>query len=158
MGTFARWKGHEIFLRALSMLGPDVPIRGYIAGGPIYETNGSQYTITELRNLAQGLGLKGRVGFTGFIGNPDAAIRSLDVVVHASTQPEPFGLVIVEAMACGKPVIVSNCGGASELVEDPGLRVRLGEAARRTAEKRFSRARFGREFVEIYTRLVSTPN
>jgi len=183
LGTFARWKGHEIFLRALSMLSPEIPIRGYIAGGPIYQTNGSQHTIAELKKLAGALGLNGRVGFTGFIENPAAAIRSLDIVVHASTQPEPFGLVIVEAMACGKPVIISNCGGASELVqdrvnalthepgdaagmaarilelaEDPRLRIRLGEAARRTAENRFNRARFGRDFVQIYTRLVSTQN
>ena len=183
LGTFARWKGHEIFLRALSMLSPELPIRGYIAGGPIYQTSGSQHTITELKTLARDLGLDGRVGFTGFVEDPAAAIRSLDVVVHASTQPEPFGLVIVEAMACGKPVIVSNCGGASEivqnrvnalthepgdaagiaslireLVENPGLRLRLGQAARRTAETRFSRSRFGRDFVQIYTRLVSTLN
>ena len=183
LGTFARWKGHEIFLQALSMLGPEIPIRGYIVGGPIYQTNGSQHTITELKTLASGLRLNGRVGFTGFVENPAAAIRSLDVLVHASKQPEPFGLVIVEAMACGKPVLVSNCGGASELVrnrvnaltyepgdaaamaalirelvENPELRLRLGEAARRTAETRFSRARFGRDFVQIYTRLVSTQN
>ena len=183
LGTFARWKGHEIFLQALSMLGPEMPIRGYIVGGPIYQTNGSQHTITELKTLASGLRLNGRVGFTGFVENPAAAIRSLDVLVHASKQPEPFGLVIVEAMACGKPVLVSNCGGASELVrnrvnaltyepgdaaamaalirelvENPELRLRLGEAARRTAETRFSRARFGRDFVQIYTRLVSTQN
>jgi glycosyltransferase involved in cell wall biosynthesis len=183
LGTFARWKGHEIFLLALSMLNPEIPVRGYIVGGPIYQTNGSQRTIKELKSMARDLGLSNRVGFTGFIENPAEAIRSLDVVVHASTQPEPFGLVIVEAMACGKPVIVSNCGGASELVqdrvnalthepgdaeamaalirelvEDPLLRIRLSEAARSTAEERFSQARFGREFVQIYTRLVSTQN
>ena len=183
VGTFARWKGHEVFLRALSLMSPAAPIRGYIAGGPIYQTNGSQRTITELKELARDLGLSGRVGFTGMLQNPAEAIRALDVVVHASTEAEPFGLVIVEAMACGKPVIVSKGGGASELVqdrvnalthkpgdaaglaalirelaEDPRLRVKLGEAARSTAEKRFSRLRFGKEFVQIYTKLVSTQN
>jgi glycosyltransferase involved in cell wall biosynthesis len=104
-------------------------------------------------------------------------------VVHASTEPEPFGLVIAEAMACGKAVIVSNCGGASELVRDrvnalthtpgdatglaalihelaetPRLRSQLGEAARRTAEQRFDRVRFGGEFVRIYRRLTETWN
>ena len=88
LGTFARWKGHEIFLRALSMLSPEIPIRGYVVGGPIYQTNGSQHTIAELSKLAGTLGLNGKVGFTGFIEDPAAAIRSLDVVVHASTQPE----------------------------------------------------------------------
>src|SRR5437016_4025779 len=172
LGTFARWKGHEIFLRALAMLSPEIPIRGYVVGGPIYQTNGSQHTIAELRKLAGTLGLNGKVGFTGFIEDPAAAIRSLDVVVHASTQPEPFGLVIVEAMACGKPVIVSNSGGASELVHDrvnalthepgdagalaariqelagsPQLRAQLGEAARRTAGERCARTRFAADVV-----------
>ena len=183
LATFARWKGHEVFLRALSMLGPETPFRGYVVGGPIYQTNGSQHTLTELQNLAHTLGVNDKVGFTGFIDDPAAAIRSLDIVVHASTKPEPFGLVIVEAMACGKAVIVSNSGGASELVHDrvnalthepgdaealaarirelagsPQLRAQLGEAARRTAEERFSRTRFAGEFARIYRRLAGAWN
>jgi glycosyltransferase involved in cell wall biosynthesis len=183
VGTFARWKGHEIFLRALARLKQATAIRGYVVGGPIYQTDGSQHTLTELRQLADSLGLTGRVGFTGFIEDPARAIRSLDIVVHASTQPEPFGLVIVEAMACGKAVIVSSGGGASELVENgmnavtfrpgdsraladlieqlsasPEVRRRLGEAGRRTAEQRFNRIRFGSEFAKIYRRLAGTWN
>ena len=44
-------------------------------------------------------------------------MRALDVVVHASTQPEPFGLVIAEAMACGRAVITSAAGGAAEIID-----------------------------------------
>ena len=44
--------------------------------------------------------------------------RALDVVVHASTKPEPFGRVIVEAMSCGRAVVVAKDGGAAELFED----------------------------------------
>ena len=87
-------------------------------------------------------------------------MRALDVVVHASTEPEPFGLVIAEAMACGRPVIASRAGGAAEIVEpgvdglsfspgdvgqlagaiarlaaDPDERRRLGEAAARGARQ-----------------------
>jgi glycosyltransferase involved in cell wall biosynthesis len=183
VGTFARWKGHEVFLRALATLNPETPIRGYIVGGPIYQTDRSQHTLAELKRLALSLGLTGRIGFTGFIDDPASAIRSLDIVVHASTEPEPFGLVIVEAMACAKAVIVSDSGGASELVENgvnaltfqPGdsvalaglvdqlaasaaLRTRLGESARFTAEQRFSRTRFANEFARIYRRLAGTWN
>ena len=61
-------------------------------------------------------GLAGRVGFTGFL--PAApAMRALDIVVHASTRPEPFGMVIAEAMACGRAVITSGSGGAAELID-----------------------------------------
>jgi glycosyltransferase involved in cell wall biosynthesis len=179
VSTFARWKGHDMFLRALAMLDPATSVRGYVIGGPIYQTIGSQYTLDELESLAEGLGLRGRVGFTGYIANAAEAIRSLDIIVHASTDPEPFGMVIVEAMACGKAVIVSDCGGASEIVQDrvnaikydpgnasalaaaiqelatsPQLRTRLGEAGRRTAEQRFNNRRFANDFVQIYRKLA----
>ena len=108
VATMARWKGHEVFLRALSMLPKDLPIRGYVIGGPIYSTAGSQRSVEELRALASGLGLNGNAAFTGFVKDSAAAIRALDVVVHASTDPEPFGLVVAEAMACGKPVVASR--------------------------------------------------
>ena len=60
----------------------------------------------------RGLGLGERVGFAGYQPDPAAAIRGLDVVVHASTRPEPFGRVIVEGMACGKAVIAVNRAAA----------------------------------------------
>ena len=118
LSTMARWKGQEVFLRALSMLPASLPIRGYIIGGALYQTDGSQYSIDELYQVALHFGLKDKVGFTGFIDDSASALRACDIVVHASTQPEPFGLVIVEAMACGRPVIVSRAGGAAELVEE----------------------------------------
>ncbi|HTQ23305.1 MAG TPA: glycosyltransferase family 4 protein [Candidatus Binataceae bacterium] len=101
-------------------------------GGTLYQTEGSQYDLEDLRRLAANLGLEGRVGFTGFVDEPAAAMRALDVVVHASTQPEPFGLVIAEAMACGRAVVVSGGGGAAELVR-PGEDALVHEAGRASA-------------------------
>lgn len=118
VATFAFWKGHETFLRAAART--DDNIRFYVVGGPVYATAGSQRTLTELRDLAESLGIARRVGFTGFVENVADAMRALDVVVHASTEPEPFGLVIVQAMACERAVIVSAAGGALELVR-PGV-------------------------------------
>jgi glycosyltransferase involved in cell wall biosynthesis len=148
VATMARWKGHEVFLRALKMLPADPPVRGYVIGGTLYQTEGSQYDLGDPRRLAANLGLDGRVGFTGFVDEPAAAMRALDVVVHASTQPEPFGLVIAEAMACGRAVVVSGGGGAAErvrpgedaLVHEAGrasaLAERIGELARNPALRR----------------------
>jgi glycosyltransferase involved in cell wall biosynthesis len=175
VATFSRWKGHETFLRALAALPPALPVRGYVVGGALYDTDGSQHSAAELTGLAASLGLKGRVGFAGFVDGVDAAMRALDVVVHASTAPEPFGLVIAEAMACGRAVITSGTGGASELVRDgvdavthqpadpadlalgierlaadAPLRARLGRAARETAERRFNAGRFAEEFARLY--------
>lgn len=175
VATLAHWKGHEVFLRALSLLPRDLAVRGYIVGDALYQTDGSQYTLRELRGLAARLGLEQQVGFTGFVEEPAAAMRALDIVVHASTQPEPFGLVIAEAMACGRAVIASQGGGAAEIIKvgenalghlpgdgavlaerivqlatDAELRARLGKAGRATAERRFDRTRLAAELMPIY--------
>jgi glycosyltransferase involved in cell wall biosynthesis len=180
VATFARWKGHQTFLTALSMLPSSLPVRGYIIGGPVYETAGSQVSIDELRRHATALGLESRVGFTGFVEDTAAAMRSLDVVVHASTEPEPFGLVIAEAMACRKPIVVSRAGGAMEIAQplvnamahepgnardlarclerlanEPALRQRIADAGRATAEKAFTRQRLALEMTSIYESMAS---
>jgi glycosyltransferase involved in cell wall biosynthesis len=179
VATMAQWKGHEVFLRALGMLSDQPHVRGYVIGGALYETEGSQCDLEELRRLAGRLGLAGRVGFTGFVDDAAAAMRALDIVVHASTQPEPFGLVIAEAMACGRAVVVSRGGGAAEIVtpgedslvyeagcvpalaermrelaRDPALRAALGAAAAQSARLRFARERLTDELMPIY-RLLS---
>lgn len=179
VATFANWKGHETFLEALSRLPSDLDWRAYVIGGAIYQTLGSQYDLADLRDKAARLGLADRVGFTGFVEDTARVMRSLDIVVHASTRPEPFGLVIPEAMACGRALIVSLSGGVPELVSvgtdalahQPGdaatlsdcilrlardreLRVRMGQAGRVKAVERFDRARMARELIPVYESLV----
>src|SRR5437773_6269313 len=166
VGTLAKWKGHDVFLRAFAMLPRDLPVRGYIIGGPVYQTGASQWRLQDLKQQAAELGILDRIGFTGFVLRPADAMRALDIVVHASTQPEPFGLVIIEAMACGRALVASYAGGASEiiraganalphtpgdvnalaalmskLVHDSSLREKLGQAGRKTAEEYFHRQR-----------------
>jgi glycosyltransferase involved in cell wall biosynthesis len=178
VATFARWKGHDVFLRALAKLPSDAPVRAYIVGGPLYDTSGSQYTMEELKAIADRAGVGNRVGFTGFL--PSApTMRALDIVVHASTRPEPFGLVIAEAMASARAVITSASGGAAELVEpevdalthasgdadslasamlrlvsDAGLRRRLGARARASACRRFDPDRLARDLVTVYEQIA----
>lgn len=174
LGAFGRWKGHRTFLAAIAELG-DAPVRAYVIGGALYKTPGSQESLESLREAASQLGIASRVVFTGPVADAASALRALDIVVHASTQPEPFGMVIAEAMACGRPVVVSSAGGAAELVEDgvdgvghspgdskqladrlralaanPPLRARLGSAARRSAERRFDRHRLAVEIAPLY--------
>jgi glycosyltransferase involved in cell wall biosynthesis len=117
VAAYGRWKGHEVFLDALLQLASRLPIRGYIIGSPIYDTSNSQLTRGDLETMIGSRGLEGCVGLTGFV-EPAPAMRALDVVVHASTEPEPFGLVIAEAMACGKAVVTTGYGGAAELISD----------------------------------------
>jgi glycosyltransferase involved in cell wall biosynthesis len=175
VATFARWKGHEVFLEAIAQLTSWHPVRAYIIGGPVYQTAGSQCSLEELRARAETLGLRGVVGFTGHLTDIPSAMRALDIVVHASTSPEPFGMVIAEAMASGRAVVAVRGGGSRELfedgldalghemadagdlarqlsrlVDDGTLRERIGAAARQSAERRFSAARMAGEFREVY--------
>jgi glycosyltransferase involved in cell wall biosynthesis len=179
LATLARWKGHETFLRAISLLPAELPLRAYVIGGALYQTNGAQYSTNDLKALAEQLGVSSRVGFTDFVMDPASAMRSLDIVVHASTQPEPFGLVIIEGMACGRAVIASQAGGAAEIIEAdvnalphaPGdatrlaeqikklvtnreLRDRLGVAGRATAERLFNHTRLAKELIPIYRKVI----
>jgi glycosyltransferase involved in cell wall biosynthesis len=180
LATLARWKGHETFLRAMALVPPDLPVRGYVASGALYRTDGSQHSLEELKSLIDKLGISRRIGLTGFVSHPASLMRALDIIIHASTQPEPFGLVIAEGMACGRAVIASHTGGASELIDaevnglahppgdaeklaeritelatNPQLRSRLGTAGRATAEQRFDRTRLATELIPIYRKVIS---
>jgi glycosyltransferase involved in cell wall biosynthesis len=175
VATYARWKGHDLFLKSIAALPPDPPARFYIIGGPIYETKGSQFSPDELRGLAGSLGVADRVGLVPFQDDTASVYRALDVVVHASTLPEPFGRTIVEAMACGRPVCVPRAGGAAELfregedavgyaigdaealaaailglLRDPDRRASIGASARASALARFRRDRIGPEALGAY--------
>ncbi len=175
VATFGRWKGHETFLRSMALLDPADGVRGYVVGGALYDTQGSQHSLSELRARAAALSVSDRVGFTGFVEAPETALRALDIVVHASTEPEAFGLVIAEGMACGRAVITSGTGGAAELVRDgqdavihaaadhvalaarvaqlaadQPMRERLGAEARETALRRFDARRLADQFAEWY--------
>jgi glycosyltransferase involved in cell wall biosynthesis len=181
VATYARWKGHLTFLDAAQLLAksnPTLPLRWFIIGGPIYQTT-AQFSEAELQKAVSDRGLQDRVGFIPFQRDPVSVYRSLDIVVHASTLPEPFGLTVVEAMACGRAVVVSAAGGATELftdgrdglgvhpgnasdianavkrlADDPALRERLGIAARATVEAQFDDAHYGSQLVSIYRSLM----
>src|SRR5262249_31069956 len=115
VATYAHWKGHDVLVRAVAQLNTTWEDRLYPLGGPNYATAGSQFSREELTTLVHSLDLQDRVGFVPFQAATPPVYRALDVVVHASTRPEPFGLSIVEAMACGRAVIVAAGGGAAEL-------------------------------------------
>ena len=180
VATFGRWKGHDVFLKAIAALDPALPVRAYIVGAPVYDTSGSQYTLEELQRMTREAGLDGRVVFTGFVDRTAPVLRALDVVVHASTLPEPFGLAIAEGMACGRAVVVSAAGGAAEIVRsghdalthppgdvtalagalarlarDGALRQQLGAAARQSALEKFDAMTFARGFASIYASVAT---
>ena len=75
----------------------------------------TKYT-RELEKISESLGIADRVRIIGQIEDMPAALMLADVVVHASTEAEAFGRVVIEAQAMGRPVIATNLGGPSETV------------------------------------------
>ena len=134
LGVFGRitpWKGQDVVMRALGQVPSGVAL---FVGD---EEDGGY--ANELRLLAAKLGVAERVRFLGFREDVPQLMRLVDCVVHASTDPEPFGRVIVEGMLAGRPVIATRAGGIPEIIEDgvsgilitPGSPDELAEALRR---------------------------
>ncbi len=110
-GRLTSWKGHAVLLEAIARLGrPDVMC--VLVGSH----QGRQAYADELERQATRLGIAERVRLAGPCDDMPAALWLSDVVVHASTQPEAFGRVVIEAQAMGRPVIAADLGGPVETV------------------------------------------
>lgn len=113
------WKGVDVFLDAAARVAADRPsARFVVVGGPVI---GLEDYAASLRARATALGLDARLTWTDWQFGPadmPAVHRAIDVLVLASTEPEPFGLVVVEGMASGRPVIATAHGGPCEIVVD----------------------------------------
>ena len=160
-GRLTRWKGHAVFLEALARLG-DLECMGVIVGGDQGRTGYRE----EIEERIAALGLETKVRIVGDVNDMPAAYMLADVVVSASTDPEAFGRIVVEAQAMGRPVIASRHGAAPETVVEgvtgwlvaPADPAALAEAIRKalglTEEQRHAmayaaethaRARFGKD-------------
>jgi glycosyltransferase involved in cell wall biosynthesis len=116
VARIAPWKGQHVFLQAAAEVAtrrPDVRFR--IVGAPMF---GEEGYLRELRRLAAAEPLAGRVEFSGFVADTRAAYDRLTVAVATSVTPEPFGNVIIEAMARGIPVVAPAEGGPAEILTD----------------------------------------
>ncbi len=121
-GRLARWKGHGVLIEAMGRLG-DPGLCCVLMG------EGRQGYGAELARQAERRGVTLRM--PGPCDDMPAAMLLADAVVHAATEPEAFGRVVIEAQAMGRPVIASDLGGPVETVE-PGVTgwlVPPGEAA-----------------------------
>lgn len=183
--VFARWKGHvrviEAFERAAARL-PDTHL--VLVGGTIYDTAADRGFASELVRRVGRASLSGsstslsdRIHFLRFQNDPWRLYPEFEVAVHFSLRPEPFGRVVVEALACGTPVIAARAGGPVEIVEhgvtgwlvEPGDvaamadtmvealaadRAAIGAAGRRVAEEQFSADRFAQEVARVLRRVA----
>ncbi len=116
VGRLESWKGHDVYLRAMALVQQVVPhVRGIIVGGPVPHEPGYRASLLALQ---QDLRLTERVMFFDHRSNVPAMMSALDVLVLASTSPEPFGRVLIEAMAASKPVVATRAGATPEIIED----------------------------------------
>ncbi|MDE1184670.1 glycosyltransferase family 4 protein [Paraburkholderia sp.] len=109
-GRLAPWKGQHLALEMLARV-PDAHL--VLVGAALFGEHAYEQA---LRLQAERLGIADRVHFAGFRDDMPAWMRAMDAILHTSTEPEPFGRVIVEGMAAGRPVIGSAAGGVKEIL------------------------------------------
>ena len=109
-------KGHRWFIQALKKL---VDVHPNVCALFVGDTkiDNTEWYLAELKEQLRSLGLSSNVVFTGFVENVMEVYDSLDLLV-LSTDAEPFGRVLIEAMAMEKPVVATKAGGAIEVVVD----------------------------------------
>jgi glycosyltransferase involved in cell wall biosynthesis len=177
VGNIQEWKGQAVLVEAMAQVQAAVPkARAVIVGG--VHRAGAEYQAQLMRRIHE-LDLDRTVSLTGYRTDVADLMNALDVVVHTSVRPEPFGRVILEGMLLGKPVVASAAGGVRELIEDgrtgfltppgdaarlaaqlipllrdPALRERIGRQAQQWARQRFSLDRHVAAMSALYEHLT----
>ncbi|MGW7200594.1 glycosyltransferase [Streptomyces chryseus] len=178
LGRLVPRKGAAVSIAALGAL-PDTEL--LIVGGPSADRLDDDPEVRRLRDLAHQAGVAGRVRFTGGVPGDEVAplLRTADVVLCPGDY-EPFGIVPLEAMACGKPVVASGVGGqldtvadpatgrlvppgdpealaraAGALLADPALREACGEAGRRRVLSRYGWPRVAASTESVYGEVLA---
>ncbi len=116
VGHIQSWKGQDLVVQAMAQLHARHPeLRCLIVGG--VHRQGAEYA-ERMQQRIVAEGLAERVILTGARRDVAACLDAMDVAIHSSTNPEPFGRVLIEAMALGRPLIAPREGGPLEIVVD----------------------------------------
>ena len=168
-GRVSRWKGHETFLRLIANLKHDPQIHGLVIGGA--EKKQQQFLQQLHKNCTQ-LGIQDRITFLGARQDIREIMSQCEIIYNLSTQPEPFGRTMIEALSLGKRVVAWDYGGATESVGElfPQGLVPSGNEAKLAAKTQFLLAvrsneprvntfvleHMQRQTLEVYERLLAT--
>jgi glycosyltransferase involved in cell wall biosynthesis len=182
IGFIARldpWKGLDVFLQAARLVAEREPRAQFLVVGEAPE--GFERYRDRMKHLATVLGVASRVYFLGWryrLDDIPEVMAALTVLCHTPVKPEPFGLVLIEAMAVGCPVVAARAGGPLEIIEDgvsgwlvppgdaaafadrlcraiatPEARRRIIAGGRARVAERFSSARFAADLAHVYERV-----
>jgi glycosyltransferase involved in cell wall biosynthesis len=184
VGQITPWKGQDMGLRALAELAARHPqLRLLVVGEAKFLSDTTRFDngayLRRLQELARDDRLAGRVDFVGERSDVPAIMGALDALLVPS-DGEPFGRVVVEAMAAGTPVLASDAAGPAEIIEDgesgllapvgdvgawarsidrlmtdPELRQRLVRGGRRRSTE-FSVFAHARQVLAVYQNLLAT--
>lgn len=177
-GVIEPRKGQDVFLRAAELLARDHPQAQFWIVGPLALKDKAGFQ-AQIRAMAEKPVLRGRVHFTGFRADVGAWMQAMDVVVQASVKHESLSMVLLEAMALGRPIVATRVGGTEEGIRDgrtglvvapgdaPALAAaiaraagpegeELGAAAARSARETFAPEVFCRKVAEVYDQIVAT--
>ena len=118
IGNVRYWKGQKYFIEAFEILARRYQnLYGLIVGG--WSELDQEY-LRGLRQSVKDAGLEDKIQFLGYRNDTPALLSILDIFVHASIQPEPFGMVLLEAMAARVPIVATRFGGPLEILDAGG--------------------------------------
>jgi glycosyltransferase involved in cell wall biosynthesis len=148
-GRIVPWKGQKEFVLAMISAMQDNPRLVGVLVGDV--SDGGERYHDEVKRMIGDSGMKDRFRLTGYVEHVTPLYAAMDIVVHASVDPEPCGMVIMEGMAAGKPVVAADAGGPSELVRNgvdgylvpPANPDAMADAIRRLATAPEARATMG---------------
>jgi len=142
------WKGHELQLAGLARLKDDPRWVCWMAGGA--QRPKEQAYMKGLEGAARDLGIGERVRFLGQRSDVGRLLSAADIFSQPNKEPEPFGIVFIEALSAGLPVVTTAMGGPQEIVDDscgmvvpPGDAGRLADSLGRLIDSRQLRLRLG---------------
>jgi glycosyltransferase involved in cell wall biosynthesis len=177
IGAVQDWKRPDLALEIAARAARALPgLRLDVVGGTLDAAAGR--LLERLRRRAEEPDLAGRVTFTGPVEDAAEALAGATCLLHCADR-EPLGMVMIEALACGRPVVAPAAGGPLEVVDDetgrlyapgdpdagaealvavagdPDLAQRMGAAARELAERRFDARAARRRYAEMLATAVA---